>query len=64
MKAARTIPKAPGVKNNSYTEDKLLLLGTIRWAFVRGFKSHYFTGKALAEPYAEAEGRSYSAVGV
>lgn len=63
-KSAWMISKVSRMRNNSHTEDKLVLLETTRWICVRSFKAHYLKAKALAKLYAQTEGRSYSAIRV
>lgn len=58
------VSKALRVRNNCHTEDTLLLLETMRWVFVRSFKSRYLRTRAWAKLYDKTEGWSYSAVTV
>ena len=62
LKSAWMISKTLRVRNDSHTEDKLLLLENVRWEFVRSFKSRYLKARALAKLNARTEGRSHSVI--
>ena len=64
LKSTWMVSKALRVRNNSHTEDTLVLLETIRWVFVRSFKSQYLKARALANLYDKTEGWNYSAITV